>query len=70
MLKVILGDLLRDPFGEKKGKRGVKIGSMSSRKSSLALEKGHIKHTRQYQALQGVSTLTRGTRNLNICIGW
>ena len=70
MLKVILGDLLRDPFGEKKGKKGVKIGSMSKRKSSLALEKGRIKHTRQYQTHQGVSALTGGTRNLNIYVVW
>ena len=45
MLKVVLGDLLGDLLGEKEGKRGVKIGSMSRRKSSLALEKGRFKHT-------------------------
>ena len=66
MLKVVLGDLL----GGKEGKRGVKIRSMSRRKSSPALEKGHIKHTGQYQALYSMSALTKGTRNLNVCVGW
>ena len=45
MLKVILGGLLRDPLGGKEDRRGVKIKSMSRRKSSLALEKGRFKHT-------------------------
>ena len=50
MLKVVLGDPLGDLLGEKEGKRGMKIGSMSRRNSSLALKKGRIKHTGQYQA--------------------
>ena len=70
MLKVILGDLLEDLLGEKEGKRGVKIGSMSRRKNSPALEKGRIKLTGQYQALQGMDALMRGTRSLNVCVGW
>ena len=48
MLKVVLGDLLKDPLGRREGRRGVKIGSMSRRKSSPASEKGRIKHTGQY----------------------
>ena len=43
MLKAVIGDLLGDLLYEKKGKRGMKIGSMSGRKSSPALEKGCIK---------------------------
>ena len=62
-------DLLGDPFGGKEGRRGVKIGSLSRRKSSPVLEKGRIKHTGQYQAHRGISTLTGGTRNLNVCVG-
>ena len=69
MLKVALGDPLGDLLGRKEGKRDVKIGSMS-KKSSPTLERGYIKHTGQYLALQGVSTLMRGTRNLNVCVGW
>ena len=67
---MVPGDLLRDPFGGKEGRRGMKIGSMSRRKSSPALEKGRIKHTGQHQAHQGVSALTGWIRNLNICVGW
>ena len=44
MSKMVLRDLLRDLLGKKEGKRGVKIGSMSRRKSNPALEKGRIKH--------------------------
>jgi len=58
MLKVVLGDLLGDPFGGKEGRRGTKIGSMNKRKISLALEKGHFKCTRHCQALHGMSILT------------
>ena len=48
MLKVVSGDLLKDPLGRREGRRGVKIGSISRRKSSPASEKGRIKHTGQY----------------------
>ena len=70
MLKVVLGDLLGDLLGEKEVKRGMKIKSMSKRKSSLVLEKGRIKLTRQYQVLQGMGALMRVTRNLNVCVDW
>ena len=69
-LRAVLGDLPCDLLGEKEGKRGVKIRSMSRRKSSPTLEKGRIRPTEQYQALQGMGTLMRGTRNLNVCIDW
>ena len=70
MLKAVLGDLLGDLLGEKEVKRGMKIRSMSKRKSSLVLEKGRIKLTRQYQVLQGMGALMRVTRNLNVCVDW
>ena len=70
MLKMVRGDLVGDLLGGKEGRRGVKIGSMSRRKSSLALEKGRFKHTGHCQAIRGVSVLTRGMRNLSICIDW
>ena len=70
MLKAVLGDLLGDILGEKEVKRGMKIKSMSKRKSSLVLEKGRIKLTRQYQVLQGMGALMRVTRNLNVCVDW
>ena len=37
MLKVVLGDLLGNLPGEKEGKRGMKIGSISGKKSNPAL---------------------------------
>ena len=70
MLKVVLGDLLGDLLSEKEGKRGAKIGSMSRRKNAMALEKGRFKRTGHYQALRGMSILTRGTRNSNAYVGW
>ena len=69
-LKMALGDLLRDPLGGKKGRRGAKTGSMSKVKSSLVLEEGRFKHTGHYQAPRGMNILTGGMRNLNACIGW
>ena len=75
MLKMALGGLLGDPPSGKEGKRDAKIGSI--RKGSLALEKGRFKYTGQCSALQGaiISTkgmrnLSKGTRNLNIFVGW
>ena len=75
MLKVVLGGLLRDPPGGKEGRRDAKMGSM--RKGSLALKKGCFKRTRQCLAFQGavvstkgIKSLSIGTRNLNIFVGW
>ena len=69
MLKVVLGDLLEDLLGGRGGKRGVKIRSVSRRKSSSALEKGRFKRIGQCPALRGVIVLIKGTRNLNNCVG-
>ena len=59
-----LGDLFGDPFGGKEGRRDTKIGSMSRRKGSRALEKGHFKCTGQCPMLRGAIVLIEGTRNL------
>ena len=69
-LKVALRDLFGDPIGGKEGKRGIKTGSMSRGKSSLVLEKGRFKHTKHYQAPQGMRVLTGGTRNSNVYVDW
>ena len=75
MLKVALRDLLGDPHGWKEGRRDAKIGSM--RKVSLALEKGCFNYIRQCPAPQGavistegMKSSTKGTRNLNVFVGW
>ena len=70
MLKVALGDFLSDPLGGKGDRRGVRAGSTSKRKSSLALEKGCFKHTEHCQVFRDVSILTEGMRNLNVYVGW
>ena len=43
LLKVAQWDHLGDPRGGSKGKKGMKIGSVNTRKNSLALERGHTK---------------------------
>ena len=67
---MVLGDLLGDLLGEKEGKTSMKIGIVSGKKSSPALEKGHIKLIGQYRALQGMGASMRRTRNLSIYVGW
>ena len=57
------GGLLEDPFGEKEGRRDVKIGSRNREKDSLALEKGHFKRTRQCLKLRGTTVSTGKTKN-------
>ena len=46
ILKVVLGDLLRDLPGEKEGTKGMKIRIVREKKSNPASEKGRIKRTR------------------------
>ena len=75
MLKVALGGLLGDPPGEKEVRRDAKIWSM--RKGNPALAKGRFKRTGQCSAprgaitsTKGMKSLSKGTRNLNVFIGW
>ena len=77
MLKVVLGDLLEGLLGRRGDRKGVKIGSMSRKKGSPALEKGRFKHTGRCPALQSIIILIEGTRNANggmrslsVCVGW
>ena len=44
-LKVDLWGLLGNPPGKREDIKDVRIGSMSKKRNSLALEMGHIKHT-------------------------
>ena len=75
MLKVALGGLLEDPPRGKEGRRDTKKGRM--RKGNPALMKGRFKRTRQCPAPQGAIASTEGMkslskriRNLNVFIGW
>ena len=54
MLKVVRWDLLRDPPGENRGTRGVKIGIMNKTKSGPALERGRTKPNGAAQRLIGI----------------
>ena len=69
-LKVVQWDHLEDPHGKSEGKKGMKIGSVNTRKNSLALERGRTKRTRQYRMLQGTSNWMREMRSLNDCVDW
>ena len=62
-LKVDLWGLLGNPPGKREDIKDVRIGSVSERRNSLALEKGHIKHIEQYQVLRSTSNLTREMRS-------
>ena len=55
-------DLLGDPRDGNKDKKDAKIGSVRRRRNSLALERGHIKHTERYQALRGTDNLRKEIR--------
>lgn len=73
-LKVASGNLHGDLPSEIEGKKGMKIGgmkigSMSGRENSSAMEKDRVKLTGQYQVLRSVNVVIRETRNLNDCIG-
>ena len=70
LLKVAQWDHLGDPRGGSEGKKGVKIGSVNTRKNSLALERGHTKRTEQYQMLRGTENWTREMKSLNGCVDW
>ena len=70
MLKVVRWGLLKDPLGENKGIRGVKIGIVDKRKSGLALEKGHTKLIVQCLVLLGTGNMTKGMRNLSGYADW
>ena len=77
MLKVVPGDLLGGLLGRRGDKRGANIGSISKKKGSSTLEKGHFKRTEWCPVLQSAIILIKGTRNMNggtrnlsVCIGW
>ena len=47
-MRAYLWGLLRNPPGGREDIKDVRIGSVSEKRNSLALEMGHIKHTAQY----------------------
>ena len=68
LLKVVQWDRLGDPRGRSKGKKGVNIGSVNTRKNSLTLERGHTKQIEQYQMLRDTKNWTKEMRSLSGCV--
>ena len=65
MLKVFRWGLLGDQLGKREDIKDVRIRSESEseRRNNLASERGHIKHTKQYQVPWGMGNLTRKMRS-------
>ena len=61
---------LEGPYSGDKGKKDAKIGSASERRNNLASERSHIKHTEQYQVLQGMDSSRKETKRWSDCIDW
>ena len=58
--------LLGDPHGGNEGKKDAKIGS--SRRNNMVSKRGHIRHSKQYQAPQGRDNSRRETRRWSGCV--
>ena len=63
MREVIRWGFLGDLLGEREDIKDARIGSVSERRNSLTLKRGHIKHTKQYQVLRGTGNLMREMRS-------
>ena len=48
---------------EREDLKDVRIGRVSEKRNSLASERGHNKHTEQYQVLRGTGNLSREMRS-------
>ena len=70
MLKVVRWGLLKDPLGENKGIRGVKIGIVDKRKSGPIVEKGRTKLIGQCPVLPSTGNMARRMRNLSGYANW
>ena len=62
--------LLKDPHGGNEGKKDVKTGSASNRRNNLVSERGHIKHSKWYQAPQGMDSSRKETRRWSGYVDW
>ena len=70
MPRVDPSGLLEDPHGENEGKKDAKTGSTSNRRNNLVSERGHIKHSEQYQVPQGMDSSRKETRRWSGCVDW
>ena len=68
--------LRADPWGPLEGPLGgsedrdVRIGSANWQRNNLALEKGRIKHFKQYRAPQGMTNTMKETKKLSGYASW
>ena len=69
-MKVDLWGLFGDPHGANEDIKDMKTGSVSEKRNGLASEKGHIKHTEQYQAPRGIDNSRREIRRWNGYADW
>ena len=70
MLKVVWWGLLGDLLGEREDIKDLRIGSVSEKRNSLALERGYIKHIEHCLVLWGIGNLLREMRSLSGCTDW
>ena len=61
---------LGGPLGGSEDRKDVKTESANWRRNSLALEKGHIKHSEQYWAPRGTTNPMKETKKLSGYAGW
>ena len=77
-LKDVLDTMLRaDPLGPLGGPHGrsedrkdAKTRSVSERRNNLASKRGHIKHSKLYQAPRGMNNMRKRTRRLSGYADW
>ena len=70
MPKADLPGPFRGPHGGSEDRKDVKTGSASERMNNLALEKGHIKHSKRYRAPRGMNNTRKGIKRLNGYVDW
>ena len=66
--KTDLSGLLGDPYGGNEGKKDAKTRSTSNRRNNLVSKRGHIRHSKRYQAPQGMDSSRRETRRWSGCV--
>ena len=62
--------LLWGPHGENEDRKDEKTGSASKRRNNLASERGHINHSKRYQAPRGMDGSRKGTGRLSGYVDW
>ena len=58
------------PHGENEDRKDEKTGSASKRRNNLASERGHINHSKRYQAPRGMDGSRKGIGRLSGYVDW